>query len=95
MTGSPGTPFCRLAVKAIPRASRDEVAGWMGGELKVRIRAPALEGRANGALCDFLARTLGLGRGAVTVAVGEKSRRKLVRIDGLALDEVRQRLGGT
>ena len=86
-------PFCRLIVKAVPRASRDEVAGWAGEELRVRVRAPALEGRANEALCELLAKALGLKRGAVAVVVGEKSRRKVVQIDGLALEDVRQRFG--
>ena len=87
----PGS-HCTLGLKVIPRAPRDEVAGWLGDELKVKIHAPALEGRANAALTDFLAERLGLPRRAVTLLHGDKSRRKLVRIDGLTLAEVRRRL---
>jgi uncharacterized protein (TIGR00251 family) len=83
-----------MAVKTVPRASRDEVAGWAGDELKIRVQAPALAGRANEALCALLAATLGLRRGAVTVAAGRKSRRKIVAIEGLDLAEARRRLGG-
>ena len=84
---------CRIAVKAVPRASRDEVAGWVGDELKVRIRAPALEGRANEALCGHLAAELGLRPGAVRIVAGGKSRHKVVEVEGLELAEARRRLG--
>ena len=87
------TPSCTLALKAIPNAPRNEVVGWLGDALKVKIHAPALEGRANDELCEFLAEQLELPRRAVTVARGGKSRQKLIRIDGLTLGEVKARLG--
>jgi hypothetical protein len=83
-----------LELKVIPNAPRDEVAGWLGEALKVKVRAPALDGRANDALTRFLAGQLGLPRRAVILVRGEKSRRKAVRIDGLTLAEVQRRLGG-
>ncbi|MDF9832823.1 uncharacterized protein (TIGR00251 family) [Ereboglobus sp. PH5-5] len=83
---------CKLAIKAIPNAPRNEVAGWLGDALKVKVRAPALEGRANEELCEFLAETLDLPKRAVSVAHGGKSRQKVVQIDGLSLDEARARL---
>lgn len=85
-------PSCKLAIKAIPNAPRNTVAGWLGDALKVKVHAAALEGRANDELCEFIADTLGLPRRAVTVAQGDKSRQKLLHIDGLTLDEVRRRL---
>jgi uncharacterized protein (TIGR00251 family) len=84
---------CTLAIKAIPNAPRHEVVGWLGEALKVKIHAPPLEGRANASLCEFLADRLGLPRRAVTVLRGDTSRQKIVQIDGLALAEVRLRLG--
>ncbi len=84
---------CTIELKVIPNAPRDEVAGWLGPALKVKVHAPALEGRANDALTGFLADRLGLPPRAVTLLRGDRSRRKVVRIDGLALDEVRRRLG--
>jgi uncharacterized protein (TIGR00251 family) len=84
---------CTLELKVIPHAPRDEVAGWMGDALKVRIHAPALDGRANDALAEFLAERLGLPRRAVTLVRGDKARHKVVRIDGLTRDEARRRLG--
>jgi uncharacterized protein (TIGR00251 family) len=86
---------CKLAIKAIPNAPRNAVVGWLGDALKVKVHAPALEGRANDELCEFIADTLGLPRRAVTVALGDKSRQKLLQIDGLTLADVRQRLASS
>jgi uncharacterized protein (TIGR00251 family) len=86
--------YCTLAIKVIPQAPRDEVVGWSGAALKIKIRAPAQDGRANDALCEFIAETLGLPRRAVTIAHGKKSRQKLLRIDGLASGELRERFPG-
>lgn len=85
--------FCTLAIKAIPNAPRSEVVGWLGNALKIKIHAPALDGRANEALCEFLADELGLPKRAVTLAQGDKSRQKLLRITGLTLAEVKTKLG--
>lgn len=90
---SPSAPSCTLAIKAIPNAPRSEVIGWLGEALKVKVHAPPVEGRANEALCEFLAEALHLPRRAVSVLRGDTSRQKLVRIEGLSLAEVRQRLG--
>jgi Uncharacterized conserved protein len=84
---------CTLAIKAIPNAPRTEIAGWLGDALKIKVHAPALEGRANDALCEFIADTLDLPRRAVTVFQGEKSRQKVLRIEGLSLEETKRRLG--
>jgi uncharacterized protein (TIGR00251 family) len=83
---------CTLAIKAIPNAPRTAIAGWLGDALKVKVHAPALEGRANENLCLFLAEKLGLPKRAVTLLQGEKSRQKVVRIDGLTAEETKQRL---
>ena len=85
-------PSCTLELKTIPNAPRTAVAGWLGEVLRVKVHAPALEGRANDALLEFLAETLGVHRRAVTLVRGDKSRHKVVRIDGLALSEVKVRL---
>lgn len=87
-----GVSACTLELKTIPNATRDQLVGWLGDVLKVKVRAPALEGRANDALLDFLAKQLGLPRRAVTLVRGDKSRHKVVRLDGLTLAEARIRL---
>lgn len=83
---------CTLAVKAIPNAPRSEVVGWLGDALKVKIHAPALDGRANDALCEFLAETFSLPKRAVTLVQGDKSRQKWVRIAGLSRAEIEHRI---
>lgn len=83
---------CTLELKIIPNAPRNEVVGWLGAALKVKVHAPALEGRANDELLGFLAEKLGLPRRAVTLLRGEKSRQKVVRITGLDLATVKARL---
>jgi uncharacterized protein (TIGR00251 family) len=85
---------CTLELKVIPNAPRDEIAGWLGAALKVKIKAPALEGRANDAILDFLATQLGVPRRDLTLVRGDKSRRKVVQIAGLAAPALRQRLAG-
>ena len=71
-----------LAVHVQPGAKRSEVAGLHGERLKIRIAAPALDGRANEALVAFVAERLGIAKGRVTVAKGAASREKLVAIAG-------------
>jgi len=83
---------CTLELKIIPNAPRDKIAGWLGAVLKVKIHAPALEGRANDALLGFFAEKLGLPRRAVTLVRGDKSHHKVVRVTGLTLIEVKTRL---
>lgn len=83
---------CKIEIKAVPNAPKNEVIGWLGDVLKVKIHAPALEGKANQELCNFLARKLALPKRAVSLAQGETSRRKLVEIVGLSKDEAMRRL---
>jgi uncharacterized protein (TIGR00251 family) len=87
-------PTCRLVIKAIPNAPRNAVAGWNGDALKVKVHAPALDGRASAELLEFLADVLGLPKRAVTLVQGDKARRKLVQIDGLGLEAVKAKLAG-
>jgi len=86
------SPCCRLAIKVVPNASRDSIGEWQGALLKVKLRAPALEGRANEALRQFLSAALGIPPRRITLVQGEKSRQKLVGIEGLSLEETKARL---
>ena len=83
---------CTLALKTIPNAPRDGIAGWLGDVLKVKVHAPAVEGRANEALLEFLAARLQVHHRAVTLVRGDKSRHKVIQVDGLTLAEVKARL---
>ncbi|MGE5700621.1 MAG: DUF167 domain-containing protein [Deltaproteobacteria bacterium] len=89
MTG----PSATLSVRVLPRSPRDEVAGLAEGAVRIRLTAPAVENRANDALVRFLSRSLGIPRRQVELLVGERGRRKLVRIHGLSSEEVYRRLG--
>ena len=69
-----------LAIQAQPNAKRTEVAGLHGDALKIRLAAPAQDGRANDCLVEFIAARLGVKRGQVRVVQGESSRRKVVAV---------------
>ena len=75
-----------LAIRVQPGAKRSEVVGLVGSELKVRVAAPPVDGKANQALGRFLASELGVGKRAVEIVRGERSRSKVVRVTGTDLD---------
>lgn len=77
-----------FAVRVQPRASRDEISGVLDGALKIRLRAPALEDRANEALREFLADLLKRPKSAVRILSGDRSRTKRVAIDGVTRQQV-------
>lgn len=77
-----------LRVRVQPRASKDEVAGEMGGALKIRLRAPALEDRANEALVEYVAELLKTPRAAVRILSGERSRTKRLEIRGVTRQQI-------
>jgi uncharacterized protein (TIGR00251 family) len=86
-------PDCVIAVRVTPRASRDKVTGWQNGALRVRLRAPPVEGKANEALRRLLADRLGVALSAVSIVSGETARLKRVRVEGLDEASVREMLG--
>jgi uncharacterized protein len=77
-----------LAVRVVPRAARAGLAGIREDALLVRLNAAPVEGAANAELIEVLADVLGVPKRAVSIAVGERSRRKTVLIRGLSVDEV-------
>jgi uncharacterized protein (TIGR00251 family) len=81
-------PSCRILVKVVPNASQDELVGWLGESLKIRISAPPTDGKANERLCDFFAERLGLSRGAVSLVSGASSRQKILSIQEISLKEL-------
>jgi uncharacterized protein (TIGR00251 family) len=84
-TASEGVAF---SVRVVPRAKRDAIEGTMDGALKVRLKAPPVEGQANEALRRLLAGCLNIPRAAVTILSGESSRRKRVAVRGVNLERV-------
>lgn len=85
-------PFCRISVKVIPNASKDELVGWLGESLKIRISAPPTDGKANERLCNFLATQLGIRLGSVSLVSGASSRQKILSIQEIALEGLKSRI---
>jgi len=81
-----------LQFHIVPNAKQNQVIGEHGGAIKIRLRAAALEGKANVALISFLAEELKIPRRTIVLERGQKSRDKLIRIEGLSDNEVRSRL---
>jgi len=81
-----------INVKAVPRAARNEIVGWLDGALKIRVAAAPQDGRANEALETLLAAALGLRKSAVRISAGYGSARKRVEIDGIDRPELERRL---
>jgi uncharacterized protein (TIGR00251 family) len=82
----------RFGVYVKPRSSKSQVLGVREGALEVALHAPPVEGAANDELVRLLARQLRVGRSAVRIAQGGKSRHKLVEVDGLDAAELIRRL---
>jgi uncharacterized protein len=82
-----------IAIRLHPRAKKNAITGEMGDALKVSLTAPAVEGRANEACVEFFANLLKVPRSSVTIASGERSRNKVVRVAGLLAEQVRVRIG--
>lgn len=82
---------CTLEVRAQPNSRASAVVGAWNGKLKIAVRAPPQDGRANDELVEVLADALGLKRGDLQVIAGEKSREKRVAL-ALPVDEARRRL---
>jgi uncharacterized protein len=82
-----------FAVKVHPRAKKNAITGELGDALKLSLTTPPIEGRANEACVEFFAKLLKVPRSSVTIASGQTSRNKVIRVAGLTADQVRARLG--
>ncbi len=81
-----------LPVKIVPKSSRDKIVGELDGALKITVSAAPEKGAANAAVCKLIAKTLGLRTAQVTVEAGHGSPRKTLRINGLVVATVREKL---
>ncbi|MGH2994583.1 MAG: DUF167 domain-containing protein [Solirubrobacterales bacterium] len=82
-----------LRVRLQPRARREEIVGERAGAVMVRVTAPPVDGRANAALVKLIAKRAGVAKGLVSIARGERSRDKLVRVEGVGEAELHRALG--
>jgi uncharacterized protein (TIGR00251 family) len=81
-----------FSIKVQPRARKNAITGTVGDALKLALTAPPVEGRANQAIIEFFAELFEIPRSSVTIASGETSRNKVIRIAGLGRAAVEQRL---
>ena len=82
----------RISLRVYPSAARNEVVDFTDGVWRVRVAAPPVKGKANRELLAFLGKVLGVGKNSLTILKGHTSRSKVIAIDGLSREEVRQRL---
>ena len=87
-------PAASIKVKVHPRASSNQVMGYRGEVLHLRVTALPVEGRANAALVSLLADVLGVAKSRMRVVRGHGSRDKMVDVESLTAEEVRHRVSG-
>jgi uncharacterized protein (TIGR00251 family) len=92
---SESTKGVSFSIKVHPRARKSAITGTVGDALKLALTAPPVEGKANQAVIEFFAELFAIPRSSVTIASGETSRNKIVRIAGLSRMAVEQRLSET
>ncbi len=79
-------------VKVHPRAKKNAITGEVGDALKVSLTAPPVEGRANEACIEFLAKLLKVPQSSVTIASGQSGRIKVIRVAGVTAEQLRERI---
>lgn len=78
----------RIEVRLRPRGHADELLGLVDGVLQARVSAPPVDGKANKALCRLVAKQVGVAPSRVSVIRGEKSRQKLLSVEGVNQDQL-------
>jgi len=73
----------RLNVKVVPGSSRDQIVGWLGDALKIKVMAPSEQGRANEAVVEFLSLKLGISTDDIEVVSGHSSPSKVIAVTGM------------
>jgi uncharacterized protein len=81
-------------VRLRPRAHGDELIGMRDGVLQARVTAPPVDGKANRSLCRLIAKRLGVAPSKVSVVRGERSRDKLVQVEGVDAEALHEALNG-
>lgn len=81
-----------VSVRAVPNAPKNQVVGVQGNTVKIRLKAPPVDGKANEVLVHFLSKTLRLPRNQVHLSGGTTSRNKSILITGLPAQELAVRL---
>jgi len=82
--------MARHNVKDVPGSSRNQNVGWLGDALKVKVTAPPEKGKANEAVVELLASTLGINTKDIEVESGHSSPSKIVAIKGMDDEAIRK-----
>lgn len=83
-----------LNIRVLPRSSRCEIAGIQDGNLKIKITAPPVEGKANEECIRFLSDRLGVKKSRISIVAGHKSKNKKVAVSNLTTEDVESFLAG-
>ena len=83
----------RIALKVVPASRRDQVVGALGDRLKVKVAAAPEDGKANKAVCELLAKSLGLSSRDVSIIAGHSNPEKTALVIGLTPADVAAKLG--
>jgi uncharacterized protein (TIGR00251 family) len=86
-------PSATVSIRVVPRSSKEGVAGFEGGVVRIRLNAPPVEGKANEALFRFLAEAVGVPRSRITLIAGGRGRSKIVRVAGVTREALMDALG--
>jgi uncharacterized protein (TIGR00251 family) len=92
MTRSERDVAASVSVRIHPRARTNAITGKFGDALKLSLTAPPVDGEANEACIEFFAKLLKVPRSSVSIAAGQSSRNKVIRVVGLSADELQKRL---
>lgn len=82
-----------ISVHAQPGASKSQIVGLHGEALKIKIKAPPVDGKANIAIAEFLAETLGVAKSAVSLESGRTGHHKVFRVKNISLEVAQKVLG--
>jgi uncharacterized protein (TIGR00251 family) len=82
-----------IKVRVQPRSSRNQIEGFVGDTLRLRVSAPPEDGKANQAVIALLAIGLDVAKSSVRIVRGHSSRDKFVSVDALGLEDIKRRLG--
>ena len=80
-------------MKVVPGSSRDQIVGWLGDALKIKVTAPPEKGKANDAVVELLAAALGIATDDISVVSGHSSPAKVMAVAGMDDETIRKAFG--
>ena len=89
----PTQPSTRITVKVVPGSSRDQIVGWLGETLKIKVAAAPERGKANEAVVELLSRKLGISPGDIQIESGHSSPVKVIALRGIDLSAIKKTFG--